>query len=1092
MQRLRDTFRRRQATLEQGEPPPPSPSSASQTPTASHSHRHQHVAISGYSLPNTGSTATSIHSTSTTSAAATTCGSASASASIMHSATNTTNVTPTNKERTFDFRFVSASSVAQMLRAQLQGKSSHQPPQQQQQHQEHQQPPKQKQWSKQASSFEESDRSKISPHHRRCPSKLDCDMTSTSTNQSVVSFDRLQQQPVPVATAVLPGSVSKVPSNKKSKSDTSKEKRNKKTHNTNSSSTSGLNVSSSMLHSNTAATNRSQSPDTSICTNRAPLQPTHSEPCIRFESEARCYTWSPSTSTLKTTKKSAAMNTNTTGATVPTSTSVTFEFCSIGSSQAIKSSSIDLPTRRSLQSTPSPPPPLSAHPHLQTAHHSSPICGVARSSLGASPTNAARTNLPPPPPPRAPTTQLTRAQRPLLNAVVTQRPSLPLVDLSSSPLSSTSLQMHSPPPALPASCPPTRRDTAHFVQWTELLNSSAPTAHSSQLQSSQINVTATPSNAATKRTTIQEADKLIKNSQFPSSETCSTATVISSGVTIPTTTTPFSATSAQLLATTAATTSTASFTTKTSFSGSTTSISSNVHQTSTNISSATQSHHHPHLHSIRDTTIPVRGISTESAGTDSPSRKSVSGRSGAFLEIPKWRMLIRRTAVAAAQAQAQSSNASALSGASVAGSGSQPPSPNPSEKECIHCALIAELRARPASPPSSSQNSASSIDEYELDTGLWPPESAAVEPPGFDSNVASSSACHSTAVNRCTSPNLFTVARRSIVASRLNGSVSAISLTSSNSASHGSSLDDEPLSECNSLANLSGITSTGNLQRSSDRRFDKEAGHDLTADLKDDANLAQTIEAISIGSISSTNADQSNDRRMWLCPSSGSSVSMWSAVTPAVSPSSNAGPTELTRFGTECTIKGAAARLIDASDLSPPTADKIADAHAHGRTLNDVEDDRCGHCHQAECNCPPTVTPVDSSRNASLSSVGSGILPMVTLSLPPIEPSPYGTEQIVVPHNVGPSCCSEVYDNSNCITVVSLEVPVLSNKSGRSASVDSAYLQVPQRTDIGSRELPPGRGQRSRSVDIALPVGPDGPYIVVPNPNHRTQQLITQ
>ncbi|KAI1301237.1 hypothetical protein HDE_03149 [Halotydeus destructor] len=65
------------------------------------------------------------------------------------------------------------------------------------------------------------------------------------------------------------------------------------------------------------------------------------------------------------------------------------------------------------------------------------------------------------------------------------------------------------------------------------------------------------------------------------------------------------------------------------------------------------------------------------------------------------------------------------------------------------------------------------------------------------------------------------------------------------------------------------------------------------------------------------------------------------------------------------------------------------------------------------------------------------------------------------------------------ITVISLEVPVLP-KSGRSASVDSSYLQVPKRTDIGCCELPPGKAMRSRSVDIALPVGPDGPYIAVP------------
>jgi hypothetical protein len=71
-------------------------------------------------------------------------------------------------------------------------------------------------------------------------------------------------------------------------------------------------------------------------------------------------------------------------------------------------------------------------------------------------------------------------------------------------------------------------------------------------------------------------------------------------------------------------------------------------------------------------------------------------------------------------------------------------------------------------------------------------------------------------------------------------------------------------------------------------------------------------------------------------------------------------------------------------------------------------------------------------------------------------------------------------DLGNGITVISLEVPVLP-KSGRSASMDSSYLQVPRRTDIDDMETPPGKSNRSRSVDIALPVGMDGPYIVVPS-----------
>ena len=58
------------------------------------------------------------------------------------------------------------------------------------------------------------------------------------------------------------------------------------------------------------------------------------------------------------------------------------------------------------------------------------------------------------------------------------------------------------------------------------------------------------------------------------------------------------------------------------------------------------------------------------------------------------------------------------------------------------------------------------------------------------------------------------------------------------------------------------------------------------------------------------------------------------------------------------------------------------------------------------------------------------------------------------------------------ITVLSLEVPVLnSGKQNRSASVDSSFLQVPQRTDVDVSEVVPTKSIRSRSVDIALPTG---------------------
>ena len=78
------------------------------------------------------------------------------------------------------------------------------------------------------------------------------------------------------------------------------------------------------------------------------------------------------------------------------------------------------------------------------------------------------------------------------------------------------------------------------------------------------------------------------------------------------------------------------------------------------------------------------------------------------------------------------------------------------------------------------------------------------------------------------------------------------------------------------------------------------------------------------------------------------------------------------------------------------------------------------------------------------------------------------------------SCCeAELEDPGSGITVVSLEVPVLnSGKQARSASVDSSFLQVPQRTDIDiGGELPPSKTLRSRSVDISLPCTADGPYL---------------
>lgn len=112
---------------------------------------------------------------------------------------------------------------------------------------------------------------------------------------------------------------------------------------------------------------------------------------------------------------------------------------------------------------------------------------------------------------------------------------------------------------------------------------------------------------------------------------------------------------------------------------------------------------------------------------------------------------------------------------------------------------------------------------------------------------------------------------------------------------------------------------------------------------------------------------------------------------------------------------------------------------------------------------------LDEDESAVASPAGRGSkapspIPLLTLSIAPDDSLDEVMEE----------------DLGNGVTVISLEVPVLP-KSGRSASMDSSYLQVPRRTDIEDLEMPPGKSNRSRSVDIALPVGSDGPYIVVPS-----------
>ena len=423
--------------------------------------------------------------------------------------------------------------------------------------------------------------------------------------------------------------------------------------------------------------------------------------------------------------------------------------------------------------------------------------------------------------------------------------------------------------------------------------------------------------------------------------------------------------------------------------------------------------------------------------SDSSSRKSSATRSGPFLEIPKWRMLIRRAAAA------QSNYQSNITSANQSAQG--PLYPGFAEKECVHCVLSAKLKARLASPPSSSQNSTSSLDECEFDQLGWSMEAILNSAP---SNRTSSPQPSSTKSLQTSSADKK--------ACRMNGSLSVHSLNISTTTSQADSLDEKPLSESASIGSLLAANSTiihspTHSIGLTPKTFPAIASK-FTTDYTTSLTLIEEPTRIintDVQEISPTaNASDSIDHA-------------WVAVTPAVSPFT-AYPPQFSELAVVQTISRAAAKLIEGQN----------------------EQDKCNLCRLLECVCPPT--PTESSRNASLSSVGSGILPIVTLSLPPVD-SHYAPNE-----STNNSICCNQFDTSNCITVVSLEVPVLNNKSGRSASVDSAYLQVPQRTDIGSRELPPGRGQRSRSVDIALPVGPDGPYIVVPNAGHRPQQLVTQ
>lgn len=179
-------------------------------------------------------------------------------------------------------------------------------------------------------------------------------------------------------------------------------------------------------------------------------------------------------------------------------------------------------------------------------------------------------------------------------------------------------------------------------------------------------------------------------------------------------------------------------------------------------------------------------------------------------------------------------------------------------------------------------------------------------------------------------------------------------------------------------------------------------------------------------------------------------------VRKSASSTSSAGPT-YERDCVHCLLKLEQDKVINAS---PPPSTSASVSSESSLVEDSDTDSTCRTSFQGESLDDDVLADSEASN-----------LPTVTLSLAP---------QVEI---------TVADEEDTGLTVISLEVPVMP-KSGRSASVDSSYLQVPQRTDIGIGEAPPMKAQRSRSVDVALPVGPDGPYIVVPI--EKPQPVITQ
>jgi len=158
--------------------------------------------------------------------------------------------------------------------------------------------------------------------------------------------------------------------------------------------------------------------------------------------------------------------------------------------------------------------------------------------------------------------------------------------------------------------------------------------------------------------------------------------------------------------------------------------------------------------------------------------------------------------------------------------------------------------------------------------------------------------------------------------------------------------------------------------------------------------------------------------------------------------------------------------------ISPPPSHSGSISSEGSSAAGDDSDDR-------------DISEIDrnGSTLCSSSSLGENDEVLDVDDIEPLEGLPIVT--LCPPPDISEIHITEEEDSGSGITVVSLEVPVLSNsKQVRSASVDSPYLlQVPKRTDIEDGETAP-KAQRSRSVDIVLPTNPGGPYLIVPPHRH--------